>query len=82
MLKNAVVIDMVSVQNLLVPFCCFLGKDTLRHFLQLGGPEQAVPNFSHTFSKTKKLNKNFDRTATSWQLRKQVGVIAWQLLCI
>ena len=31
--KSAViVINMVSVQNLLAPFCCVLGEDTLRHF--------------------------------------------------
>ena len=30
--SNLVVIDMVSIQNLHVPFCCVLGKDTLQHF--------------------------------------------------
>ena len=35
--KSAViVIDMVLVQNLLKPFCCVVGKDTLRHFSLLG----------------------------------------------
>ena len=29
-------IDMVSLQNLLTPFGCVLGKDTLRHFPLLG----------------------------------------------
>ena len=29
--------QMVSVQNPLKPFCCVLGKDTLRHFPLLGG---------------------------------------------
>ena len=32
------VTNTVSVQNLLAPFCCVLGKDTLRHFPLLGGP--------------------------------------------
>ena len=32
-----IVIDMILVQNLLKPFCCFLGKDTLRRFSLLGG---------------------------------------------
>ena len=37
-LKSAVImIDMVSVQNQLASLCCVLGKDTLRHFLLLGG---------------------------------------------
>ena len=31
-----IVIDMVLVQNLLVPFCCILGKDTLWPFPLLG----------------------------------------------
>ena len=31
-----IVIDMVLVQNLLNPFCCILGKDTLWHFFLLG----------------------------------------------
>ena len=36
--KNAMtVINMVAVENLLAPFCCVLGKDTLRHFPLLGG---------------------------------------------
>ena len=30
-------INMVSVQNPLAPFCCVLGKDTLRYFPLLGG---------------------------------------------
>ena len=30
-------INMVSVQNLLVPFCCVLGKNTLLHFPLRGG---------------------------------------------
>ena len=29
--------DTVPVQNLLAPFCCVLGKDTLQHFSLLGG---------------------------------------------
>ena len=31
-----IVISMVSVQNLLAPFCCVLGKETLWHFPLLG----------------------------------------------
>ena len=31
------VIDMISVENLLAPFRCVLGKDNLRHFPLLGG---------------------------------------------
>ena len=27
----------LAVQNPLAPFCCVLGKDTLRHFPLLGG---------------------------------------------
>ena len=30
-------INMMSVQKLLAPFCYILGKDTLRHFALLGG---------------------------------------------
>ena len=30
-------IEMISVQNLLVSFCCDLGKDALQHFPLLGG---------------------------------------------
>ena len=38
MVKNAaIVIDMVSIQNLLAPFCCVFEKNTLRHFLLLNG---------------------------------------------
>ena len=40
-------IDMVSVQNLLAPFCCVLGKDTLWHISLLWWSWQAVLNFSH-----------------------------------
>ena len=32
-----IVITMVSVQNLLAPFSCVLGKDILVHFFLLGG---------------------------------------------
>ena len=32
-----IVIDIVSVQSLLGPFCCVLGKDTLWHFLLIDG---------------------------------------------
>ena len=36
-LERWIVIDIVSIQNLLTPFCCALGKGTLRHFPLLGG---------------------------------------------
>ena len=35
-LSTGLVINMVWVHNPLAPFCCFLGKDTLRHFPLLG----------------------------------------------
>ena len=35
----------VSVLNPLAPFCCVLGKDTLRHFPLLSG--EAVLNYNH-----------------------------------
>ena len=35
-LKTELMISMVSVQNPFAPFCCVLGKDTLRHFPLLG----------------------------------------------
>ena len=34
---DVLIIDMVSVQNSLAPFCCVIGKETLRHFSLLGG---------------------------------------------
>ena len=34
--STVIVIDMVSVQNVLAPFCCTLGKDTLQRFSLLG----------------------------------------------
>ena len=37
-LKHQLMTNMVLVQNPTVPFCCVLGKDTLRHFPLLGGP--------------------------------------------
>ena len=40
---------MVSVQNLLVPFCCVFRKDTLQHF-PLGGLGKVL-NYSHIFIK-------------------------------
>ena len=36
-LSAGVAIDIVSIQNLLAPFFCVLGKDTLRYFPLLGG---------------------------------------------
>ena len=36
-LSAVIMIDMVLVQNPLASFCCVLGKNTLRHFLLLGG---------------------------------------------
>ena len=35
--STGLMISMVLVQNPLVPFCCVLGKDILRHFPLLGG---------------------------------------------
>ena len=35
--SHAIVIETVSVQNLLAPFCCVLGKETLQHFPLLAG---------------------------------------------
>ena len=35
--STGLMINMVSVQNPLAPFCCVLGKDTLRRFPLLGG---------------------------------------------
>ena len=35
--SNGIVIEMASVQNLLAPFSCVLGKDILRNFALLGG---------------------------------------------
>ena len=40
-----IVIQMVSVQNLLTPFYCVLGKDTLQHFLLLGGLGDTLQHF-------------------------------------
>ena len=38
---------------------------------------QVVPDFTHIFNKLKKNKiKNFNLTAISWHLQKQVGVIA------
>ena len=37
------VINTVSVQNLLAPFCCVLEKDTLRHFFFAWQSWQAIP---------------------------------------
>ena len=38
MIKSIIiVIKMVSVQNLLTPFCCVFGKDTLQHFSLFNG---------------------------------------------
>ena len=36
-LSTGLMINMVSIQNPLVPFCCVLGKDTLWHFPLLNG---------------------------------------------
>ena len=47
-------IDMVSVQNLLAPYCCVSGKDTLRHFPPFGGLSKQILNFSHISVKQKK----------------------------
>ena len=41
-LEPVIVIDMVSVQNLLAPFCCVLGKDTSRDFTLLGGLDKQL----------------------------------------
>ena len=68
-------IDMISVEKLLAPFCYFLGKDSLRHF-----PLEVLASnskFQLYLYKTKKVKlKNFNRTVISWHLRKQIGVIA------
>ena len=48
-----IAIDTFLVQNLLVPFCYVLGKDTLRHFPLLDDLEKPFQNFSHTSRKSK-----------------------------
>ena len=48
-----IVIDMVSVQNILALFGCILGKDTLRHFSPAWRSWQAVLTFSHISIKLK-----------------------------
>ena len=67
-----IVINMVSLQNLLAQFCCVLGKDTLRLFPLLGG-------LGKQFKITVISLLNFKRIAIFWHLRKQVGVIAYPM---
>ena len=62
----------VSVQNPLAPFCCVLGKNTLRHFSLLGGLGKQFYIIVISLLNSK-------RTAISWHLRKQVGVIAYPM---
>ena len=59
----------VSVQNPLAPFCCVLGKYTLQHFSLLGG-------FGKQFQIIVISLLIYKRTAMSWHLQKQVGVIS------
>ena len=44
-------INMVLVQNFLVPFCCVLGKDTLQALSPAWWSWQAVLNYSHILIK-------------------------------
>ena len=62
----------LSVPNPLAPFCCVLGKDTLRHISLLDGPGKQI--YITVISLL-----NYKRTAISWYLRKQVGVIAYPM---
>ena len=73
MVKSVVnAIDMVSVQNLLAP--SVVSWKTLYGTFPAWQSWQAVLNFSHIF-KIKKNYKKFYRTAISWHLQKQVGMI-------
>ena len=77
LVKSAmIVIDVVAVRNLLVSFCCVLRKDILWQLSLLSDPTNPVLNFIHIFIRLKNKMKNFNRTAISWYLRKQFGVIA------
>ena len=63
--------NMVSVQNLLSPFCCVLGK---KHFTTLfldWWPLQEVLNFIHISIKLKAKITNFNRTAIFRHLWKR-----------
>ena len=64
-----IMIDIILVQNLFTPFCCVLEKDTLHHFSLLG-------DFGKQFQIKVMSLFNYKRTAISWHLQKQVGVIA------
>ena len=65
-IKSAVItIDTVSVQNLLAPFCCVLGENTLRHFPLAWRSSQAVLNFSHICIKLKNQNKKLQSDSNS-----------------
>ena len=64
-----IVIDIISVQNLVAPLCCFVGKDIkykVMAFFPAGRSWQAALNFSHSFIKLKKQIENFNQTAISW----------------
>ena len=63
---------MISVQNLLAPFCFVLGKSILRHFPLLVG-------LGKQFYTTVLSLLKFKRTAISWHLLKQIGVIAYPM---
>ena len=60
--RAGIVIDMVSIQYLLAPFCCVLGKDTF----PLLGSWQAALYFSHISIKLKKQNKKFQFQAANF----------------
>ena len=73
-----VVISMVSIQNLLAPLFCLLGKTlygAFSYFMVLSLFRQEVLNFSHISIKLNNQNKKFQRDRISWHFRKQVGII-------
>ena len=72
--RTAVIaINVVSVENVLVPFCCVLGKNIIRHFSLFVVLDSSF-KFQSNLYKIK--ITNFNQTAIFWQLRKQVEVIA------
>ena len=75
-----ITIDTVSRSKPTPPFGCVLGRDTLRHsdfstFLCLVVLASTSKLNSYLY-KIKKRNKNFNRTAISRHLPKQVAVVA------
>ena len=79
-LEPVIVIDMVSVQHLLAPFCCVFENDTIRHFSYLMILGSSSKFQSYLYKKLKNQNKNFSTRpqyrASPEAGRTLVGVLA------